>query len=100
VRVVRVPVALGPIIRKLSKQAESGDVHAARELRSWLSELQTDYGSSVSELDRKTRGAVLARLLAEHEAQRSGDVGDVYTFVWNGERLVPQAEFDDLAGSR
>jgi len=71
--------------------------HGTRELRSWLSELQDDYASSVGELDRKTRRAVLARLLAEVEAQRSGEVGDVCTFVWSGERLVPEAEFDPLA---
>lgn len=70
---VRVSVQTGAIIKRLAKDAKQGDVQAARELRAWLSEVAQDSETSVSALDRRTRQALLARLLAEiDEDERVG----------------------------
>jgi len=62
---VRVPVHLGDIVAKLALQATRGDTSAARELRSWMAEYPVDDDTDISALDRRTRQALKARLLAE-----------------------------------
>jgi hypothetical protein len=69
--VVRTSVATGKIIRKLAQEAARGNVGAARELRGWLAEVAQDEETSVSALDRRTRQAVLARVLAEIEEEEA-----------------------------
>lgn len=66
---VRVSVQTGQIIKRLAKDAKAGNVQAARELRSWLSEVAQDSETSVSSLDKRTRQAVLARLIGEIEEE-------------------------------
>lgn len=71
VALVRVPVPIGDIMRKLSSDARAGDTAAARELRSWLGQFPPDDGAAdASDLDSATRSSIasiLARALAEHE---------------------------------
>lgn len=74
--VVRTSVATGKIIRKLAQEAAKGNVGAARELRGWLAEVAQDEETSVSALDRRTRQAVLARVLAEIEEEEAQAVED------------------------
>jgi hypothetical protein len=71
VKWVRVPVRVGTIIQRLVRDASKGDVGAARELRSWLSEVEEE-GTETSQLDTKTRQAMLDRLLADIEAEEEG----------------------------
>lgn len=71
VKLVRTTVATGQIIQRLSKDAAGGNVQAARELRGWLSELPIETDTDLSALDRRTRQALLAKLLlmVSEEAQ-------------------------------
>ena len=62
---VRVPVHLGDIVAALAKGAARGDAGQARELRSWMAEYPVDDDTDISALDRRTRQALKARLLAE-----------------------------------
>lgn len=68
---VRVPVPIGEIIRKLSKEAATGDSGSSRELRAWLSQFPPDADAAdASDLDTVTRAqvaAVLARAIAAAE---------------------------------
>jgi hypothetical protein len=58
------------IIEKLRAQAEKGDVHAARELRAWLAELPAaGHRTEHRAMDRAPRQRILARLIAEVEAE-------------------------------
>lgn len=76
VRLVRTTVATGSIIQRLSADAAKGNVQAARELRGWLSELPIETDTDLSSLDKRTRQALLAKLLreieVEGEAQQAG----------------------------
>ncbi len=63
--VVRTSVGVSKIIKRLSADAEKGSTNAARELRTWLNEVVVETNTSVSDLDRKTRQSLLARLLLE-----------------------------------
>lgn len=67
VLVVRTTVATGHIIKRLEKDAKGGSTQAARELRAWLSELPIETDTDISALDRRTRQAVLAKLLEQVE---------------------------------
>lgn len=62
---VRVPVHLGDIVAALANGATKGDAGQARELRSWMAEFPVDDDTDVSALDRRTRTALKARLLAD-----------------------------------
>jgi hypothetical protein len=66
VRVVRVPAHVGRIITELEGKAVTGDVQAARELRSWLDKYPpVDESLDLAVLNRRTRDRLLQRLLAE-----------------------------------
>lgn len=65
---VRVPVQVGTIIARLASDAGKGQTQAARELRAYLEAYPAEDETDISALDRRTRQAVLARLLAEIEA--------------------------------
>lgn len=67
-RTVRTSVETGSVIDKLARDAKSGNVQAARELRAWLSELPVEEDTDLSALDKRTRQQVLARVVAEIEA--------------------------------
>ena len=73
VKLVRTTVPTGRIIQRLSKDAAGGNVQAARELRGWLAELPIETDTDLSALDRRTRQALLARLLLELEDVGEGD---------------------------
>ncbi len=66
---VRVPVSTGTIIKRLAADAAKGSTQAARELRGWLSEVQQEQATDLSDLDVHTRQRLLARLLLELEAE-------------------------------
>lgn len=71
VALVRVPIPVGEIMRKLKHEAKQGDTAAARELRAWLSQFPPDDSAAdASDLAAPQRGriaALLARLIAEDE---------------------------------
>lgn len=69
VLLARVPVALGDIVARLSADAVKGDARAAAELRTWLREYPAEDDTDMSTLDKRTRQALMARLLAEIEAE-------------------------------
>ena len=68
---VRTPVEVGAIIRKLGHEAKQGDTAAARELRAWLSQFPPDDAaadaSDLAAPQRARVAALLARLIAEDE---------------------------------
>lgn len=68
--IVRTTVPVQAIIRKLSADAQKGSHQAARELRAWLSEVAVEARTSLEDLDARTRQALLARLLAEIDAEQ------------------------------
>jgi hypothetical protein len=69
--VVRTTVATGAILKRLERDAKQGSTQAARELRAWLSDLPIETDTDMSALDKRTRQALLARLLEEVE-EREG----------------------------
>jgi len=75
--VVRTTVPVSTIIKRLSKDAQGGSHQAARELRAWLSDVVVETSTSLSELDERTRQAMVARLLSEieEEGQAGGEGG-------------------------
>ncbi len=80
---VRVPISTGAIIKRLAADAAKGSTQAARELRGWMAEVQTERDVDVSELDRSTRTRLLARLLLEVEGAEEGSV-----WCWQEGKLV------------
>jgi hypothetical protein len=68
-RTVRCTIETGKVLERLSKDAKGGNVQAARELRSWLSDLPVESATEVSALDKRTRQQVLTRVLSEIEAE-------------------------------
>lgn len=70
--IVRTTVPTGAIIARLAKDAKGGNVQAARELRGWLAQLPVETDTDLSSLDRRTRQAVLARVLNELEQDEEG----------------------------
>ena len=56
-------------VRRLAAEAQRGSTHASRELRAWMDVLEADIPVSTSELDARTRQRLLARLLAELQAE-------------------------------
>lgn len=71
--VVRTTVPVSTIIKRLSADAQKGSHQAARELRAWLSDVVVETSTSLSELDERTRQAMVARLLREIEEE--GEAG-------------------------
>lgn len=71
VALIRVPVEIGAVIRKLQHDAKAGDTAAARELRAWLSQFPPDDAaadaSDLAAPQRSRIAAILARALAEDE---------------------------------
>jgi hypothetical protein len=65
IRYLRVPLNAAATVRKLATEAQRGSTHASRELRAWMDILEADVPVSTSELDARTRQALLTRLLAE-----------------------------------
>lgn len=63
--VVRTTVATGEVIARLERDAKGGNVQAARELRSYLAEVEKESDTDVSALDRRTRQRVMGLLLAQ-----------------------------------
>ena len=75
---VRTPVNIGEIIGRLAADAKRGSTQAARELRSYLEAYPAEDATDMSVLDKRTRQQVIARLLADIEAdegQRPTDSG-------------------------
>jgi len=72
--IVRTTVQTGAIISRLQADAKKGNTQAARELRAWLSEVQVETDTDASSLDKRTRQALMARLLDEvdEEARTQG----------------------------
>jgi hypothetical protein len=72
VRMVYVPVAIGQIIQRLSRDAVKNSDSAARELREWLKQYPPqDEGFDPGTLDRALRQKIYARLVAEVEAEEA-----------------------------
>jgi len=63
--IVRTTVQTGAIISRLAADAKKGNTQAARELRAWLNEVQVETDTDASSLDKRTRQALMARLLDE-----------------------------------
>jgi len=63
--IVRTTVQTGAIISRLAADARKGNTQAARELRAWLNEVQVETDTDASSLDKRTRQALMARLLDE-----------------------------------
>ena len=72
--IVRTTVQTGAIISRLAADAKKGNTQAARELRAWLNEVQVETDTDASSLDKRTRQALMARLLDEvdEEARTQG----------------------------
>jgi hypothetical protein len=66
--VVRTTLATGQIMKALEKAAKKGDVRAAAELRNWMRGTLIETDTSIASLDRRVQQEVLARVLAEIEA--------------------------------
>jgi len=62
-------VNVAATVRRLAAEAQRGSTHASRELRAWMDVLEADIPVSTSELDARTRQRLLARLLAELQAE-------------------------------
>lgn len=75
--IVRTTVPVSTIIKRLSADAQKGNTQAARELRAWLSEVAVESRTDLSDLDERTRQALLARLLRdiEEDEQQAGEEG-------------------------
>jgi hypothetical protein len=72
-RIVQTPIEVGAIMRRLSRDAKNGSATAAKELRAWLDTYPpTDSGYDLEALDRRTRDRLIARLMAELEAEEHG----------------------------
>jgi hypothetical protein len=67
--IVRTTVPVASIIKRLSADAQKGSHQAARELRAWLADVVVESRTDVSDLDERTRQALLARLLDEIEEE-------------------------------
>jgi hypothetical protein len=70
---VRIPVHLGNIVARLNTQAQKGDTRAASELRTWMREYPAEDTTDLAALDARTRQDVLARVLADIEAEEGAD---------------------------
>jgi hypothetical protein len=74
---VRVPVEIGDIIRRLARDAKGGDVQSARELRAYLEAYPVETHTDISALDSRTVQALKARLLMEIEEEEGLALDDV-----------------------
>ncbi len=66
--VVRTTVHVSKIMKRLAVDAAKGNTQAARELREWMREFPVETETDMAALDRRTRQQLMARLLADIEA--------------------------------